>query len=201
MSNIDPVSLDAIELGIRGSKGRLDYQVTLYSMEKDNFIFRDTQRQNVDNGATDHQGIELDLSAAITDELTVSLALTRAKHTYENNPALVNTPIKGNRVDTAPDTIGSASVRWQINPAHLVSLEWVHIGEYFEDPQNNNEYEGHDLFHLRGQWQATEATVVFYRIMNLTDKDYAERADFAFGSDRYFVGTPRSVFAGVTINW
>jgi iron complex outermembrane recepter protein len=30
--------------------------------------------------------------------------------------------------------------------------------------------------------------------LNLTDVDYAERADIAFGNYRYFVGEPRSVF-------
>ena len=77
----------------------------------------------------------------------------------------------------------------------------MHIGEYYQDPQNEHEYEGHDLLHLRGSWQATETTRIFYRIMNLTDEEYAERADFAFGNDRYFVGTPRSVFLGATINF
>ena len=35
--------------------------------------------------------------------------------------------------------------------------------------------------------------------MNITDEDYAERADFGFGSDRYFVGTPTSLFLGMTV--
>ena len=30
--------------------------------------------------------------------------------------------------------------------------------------------------------------------MNLTDTDYAERADYGFGQERYFVGEPRSLF-------
>jgi outer membrane receptor for ferric coprogen and ferric-rhodotorulic acid len=32
------------------------------------------------------------------------------------------------------------------------------------------------------------------RVTNLFDTDYAERADFGFGVDRYFVGEPRSVY-------
>ena len=40
---------------------------------------------------------------------------------------------------------------------------------------------------------------IFYKVMNITDEDYAERADFSFGSDRYFVGTPRSVYLGLTL--
>jgi iron complex outermembrane receptor protein len=32
--------------------------------------------------------------------------------------------------------------------------------------------------------------------MNLTNTEYAERADFAFGNDRYFVGQPISLYVG-----
>jgi hypothetical protein len=34
-------------------------------------------------------------------------------------------------------------------------------------------------------------------VTNLTDADYAERADFGFGSYRYFVGEPRAVYVSV----
>jgi hypothetical protein len=35
------------------------------------------------------------------------------------------------------------------------------------------------------------------RIIYLTNRDYAERADFAFGEYRYFPGQPRSVCVGM----
>ncbi len=201
VADIDPVELDAVEVGFRGTTDSLNYAVSLFTMDKDNFIFRDTSRQNVDNGETSHQGIEFDLNVSISDTLTAHAAFTYAEHKYENDPTLSRTPLSGNTIDTAPETLGSASLRWQPAPAHQLELEWVHIGEYYQDPQNEHVYEGHDLLHLRGSWQATETTRIFYRIMNLTDEEYAERADFAFGNDRYFVGTPRSVFLGATINF
>ena len=34
---------------------------------------------------------------------------------------------------------------------------------------------------------------------NLMDKGYAERADYGFGSYRYFVGEPRSFVLGVSM--
>ncbi|MGB2192025.1 MAG: hypothetical protein ACPH3A_05600 [Luminiphilus sp.] len=34
---------------------------------------------------------------------------------------------------------------------------------------------------------------------NLMDKGYAERADYGFGSYRYFVGEPRSLVLGVAL--
>ena len=37
------------------------------------------------------------------------------------------------------------------------------------------------------------------RVMNLTDRRYAERADFAFGNARYFPGRERALF--VSAGW
>ena len=201
VADIDPVELDALELGFRGSSERLTYAISFFAMNKENFIFRDTRRQNVDNGETSHLGIELDLTLSLTNSLSARAAFTYARHRYENDPALSATPLSGNTVDTAPETLGSASLTWQPTTRHRLELEWVHIGDYYEDPRNLHRYEGHDLLHLRGHWQLSETTRLFYRVMNLTDKAYAERADYAFGNDRYFVGTPRSVYAGITLRF
>ena len=62
------------------------------------------------------------------------------------------------------------------------------------DAANDVRYGGHDLFALRlaqrfgRRWSAT------LRVTNLLDRDYAERADFAFGQYRYLPGRPRAAF-------
>ncbi len=71
------------------------------------------------------------------------------------------------------------------------------MGKYFTDPQNTNEYDGHDLLHLRIQAAISQRLSLSARVTNLTDTDYAERADFAFGNERYFVGEPCSLYVGV----
>lgn len=200
VADIDPVKLDAVEFGLRGLQDKTDYSISLFAMEKDNFIFRDTNRQNVDNGETSHLGAELELGYSLTPAWRFNLAMTWARHRYENNPALVSSPIAGNDIDTAPRTLGAAQLTWRPLDRARIEMEWVHIGEYFQDPQNQQVYGGHDLLHLRSSWQATDSLRVQARIMNLTDEDYAERADFAFGNDRYFVGTPRSVFVGFELS-
>jgi len=200
VTDIDPVKLDSMEVGFRGSSSGLGYSISLYAMEKDNFIFRDTSRQNVDGGETSHRGIEIDLDYKFTANLSASLSLTRANHRYENNPALSSTPLKGNDIDTAPRTMGSASLHWQPGGSINLKLEWVHISDYYEDPQNLHRYDGHDLLHLRGNWQVTNRMTLSARLMNLTDEDYAERADYSFGSDRYFVGTPFSIYLGISLH-
>ena len=69
---------------------------------------------------------------------------------------------------------------------------------HFTDAANLHEYEGHTLFHLRTSWNYSSKLKGYLRIENLTDENYAERADFnAFGGDRYFPGLPREAYIGL----
>jgi len=198
VSNIDSEELDSLEIGIRGTHERLGYDLSVYQMKKDNFIFRDSSRTNVDNGKTEHQGVEIALNFAWTDSLRSEVNWSYAIHQYANNPPLSTTPIDGNDIDTAPRNFGSANILWQYSEGGQVELEWTHLGKYFEDPENLNPYEGHDLLNLRWGADLSESWRLSARIINLTDKVYAERADFAFGSDRYFVGESRSIYLSIT---
>ncbi|MFT6435350.1 MAG: outer membrane receptor protein involved in Fe transport [Candidatus Azotimanducaceae bacterium] len=198
VSAIDSEELDSLEVGLRGTYERLGYDLSFYRMNKDNFIFRDSSRTNVDNGKTEHQGVELALNFAWSDNIRSEMNWSYAIHQYANNPPLATTPIDGNDIDTAPRNFGSANILWQYSEGGRVELEWTHLGKYFEDPENQHPYEGHDLLNLRWGMDVSETWRLAARIINLTDKAYAERADFAFGSDRYFVGEPRSVFVSLT---
>ncbi len=200
VSAIDPESVSSFELGWRGYTQNLDFDLSLYFMDKDNVIFRDTSRQTVDNGETSHRGIELNLRYSISPALLLSTSFSVARHRYENNPALANSALKGNDVDTAPREMGSAQLLWLPMDNAQVELEWVHLSEYFTDPQNQHTYEGHDLFNLRARYSLDDWDMAV-RIMNLADTDYAERADFGFGQDRYFVGTPRSIYLSLSRNF
>ena len=197
VSNIDSEELDSLEVGLRGSTTSFSYEVSAYTMRKENFIFRDSTRTNVDNGETSHQGLEITLAAPLARRIRGEVNWSFARHRYENNPALASRPIEGNDIDTAPRSFGSANLSWQHGNRLNAELEWVHLGRYYQDPENEQSYPGHDLINLRLRFRATESITAFARIMNLTDEDYAERADFAFGNDRYFVGEPRSVYVGI----
>ncbi|HIG42881.1 MAG: TonB-dependent receptor [bacterium] len=197
VSAIDSEELSSIEWGIRGGLASIGYDLSVFAMEKDNFIFRDSNRATVDNGETSHRGIELSIVYPFAENWTGELVATYARHQYENNPALSATPVKGNDIDTAPRQLGSARLSWQPRPNISTELEWVYLGEYYTDPANLHKYDGHSLVNLRLNFDITSNINTFFRIINLTDTEYAERADFGFGNDRYFVGEPRSVYAGI----
>jgi outer membrane receptor protein involved in Fe transport len=196
VSRIDSEDLDSIEVGFRGSTDRTGYDISLYYMDKDNVIFRDSNRVNVDNGATTHQGVEVTLSRHLTDNIDLSISATHAVHQYDFDRVLNGVNIDGNDVDTAPRHMGSAQLGWNFAPATRAELEWIHMGSYYTDPENLNSYEGHDFVNLRVHTALSDKWELFFRFINLTNVDYAERADFGFGEHRYFVGNPAMVYVG-----
>jgi len=194
VADLDSENANSYELGLRGAISDLNYAVAVYHMEKQNVIIQDSNRVNISGAETKHRGIEANAAYSINDSLSLTLAATYARHTYEGtlNPGTVQ--LAGLDMDTAPRVSGSAQLRWQISPARNIELEWVHVGEYFTDEANTAKYPGHELVNLR--YQADFGVQWYYgaNVTNLLDTDYAERADIAFGNERYFVGEPRSVY-------
>jgi len=75
------------------------------------------------------------------------------------------------------------------------------MGSYALDAANNHRYTGHRLVNLRGRLMLSAKTSLRLTVINLFNRDYAERADFAFGNFRYFPGAPRQLRLAVTTNW
>ena len=169
-------------------------------MQKDNVIFQDSGRNNVDNGKTEHKGIELNSLFKLADDWSLSLTSSYARHTYESNiaPRGVSVILDGKDIDTAPKLTANAKLNWDISDNSSLNLEWVRMDKYWMDESNTHGYEGHDLFNLRYQYYSDSNWYVSARVTNLLDEDYAERADVNafsdFTGDRYFVGEPRSVY-------
>ena len=90
---------------------------------------------------------------------------------------------------------------WNFVNGGRAEMEWQHMGSYHLDPANAHKYEGHDVFHLRVSKPIHRNVTLHARIDNLSDKAYATRADFAFGSYRFFGGEERSFHGGVTISF
>ena len=81
-------------------------------------------------------------------------------------------------------------------------LELVSMGEYYTNPENTASYSGHNLLNLRTQYTVNDSVQIYANILNLDNREYAERADWtSFTDDRYFPGEPRRAFIGITINY
>lgn len=194
VADLDSEEAKSFEVGIRGSLNSLSYAVAAYHMKKENVIIQDSNRINISGAKTKHRGIEVNGAYPLTDALSLTVAATYARHTYEGNvnPGAVN--LAGLDMDTAPRVSGSAQLRWTISDRRNLELEWIHMGSYFTDEANTNKYPGHDLVNLRYQAEFGQNWYYGVRITNLFDTDYAERADLGFGEERYFVGEPISAY-------
>ena len=199
IADLQSEQLDSIEVGVRGQFSGLRYSLAGFAMNKDHVIFRDANAFNVSDGQTKHRGVEYGIDWAILESLSFALAGTYAKHTYDFNERIEQgeTIVAGNDIDTAPRHVNTARLNWRPFSAVNAELEWLEVGRYYLDAVNAHEYEGHDLLNLRVGWNVTDRWNTTLRVINLTDRAYADRADFAFGNYRYFPGRGRSVFAEV----
>jgi iron complex outermembrane receptor protein len=200
VGEIDSEEINSTELGLRGVSNTLHYEAVIYTMTKNNVFFRDAQGLNVTDGKTSHQGVELGINYDLSDSINLAINYSYGQHEYEfDRPS--SGVVKGNEIDTAPKNLANTRLRWLPTAKTSLELEWLHMGDYFLDPANEHEYEGHDLWQLRGAININSHVNLFARIENLTDEKYASRADYAFGSYRYFGGQPRAVHVGVNVNF
>jgi outer membrane receptor protein involved in Fe transport len=201
----DPEFIDAFEIGWRGSIGdRIDFDVAGYFMAKRNFFFRDADGFNVDDGKTRHVGFEAEATLRPVAEVTLGANVAYGRHTYRFRRPVMSVPqaseaiAKGDDVDTAPRWLAGARALWA--PAALpleAEFEWLLVGRYFTDAANSTTYPGHNLLNLRLALDVAEGLQLSCTVRNLLDTLYAERADFAFGEERYFPGEERAVSVGL----
>lgn len=202
VADLDSEEVTAFEVGGRGARESFDYSIALYSERSTHVILRDANGFNVSNGKLDSYGVEFDLRFRPFASHQLSLIGTYARHTYAFDRQVTGGELimDGHDADTAPRWLGSA--HWRYSPTeNLVSeVEAVYQGRYYLDAASTASYDGFTLWNWRGEWQVDPHWRLFVRVMNIGDIEYADRADIAFGSYRYFPGTPRQVYGGVEVS-
>ena len=183
--------MDALEWGLRYTASRLSASVALYDMEKKNFFFRDADGFNVNNGRTRHQGAEFDIRLKLLKNVQLVSAFSLAEHTYRFNRSVDRESEiirAGSEVDSAPNVLANTRLIWQAKANALLEVQWQKVGDYYTDAANSQQYAGHDVFNLRMVYDFSADTQLTLSLRNATGELYAERADFAFGNQRYFPG-------------
>jgi outer membrane receptor protein involved in Fe transport len=200
VADLDSEQLRALEIGAKGSWTTVDLALSAFDMRKYDVILRESNGYNVSEGRTSHRGIEYELRWRPLESVELAGAGTFARHRYEFSRAVEGgeSIVRGNDVDTAPRQLHRAAVAWRPSPGWAFETEWLVVGEYWLDAANAHRYPGHGLLNLRGRWQFTPGWAVALRLNNALDRDYADRADYAFGTYRYFPGRGRALFAEIT---
>ena len=201
-ADLRPEQLRAAELGASFRLEAFAAQVALYHMRKRDVLFRDAELFNRAGGGTRHEGFEIGFSWQAISGLTVELTGSVARHRYDRDYLLGGVNLKGLDVDTAPRRFGGTRIRWRDDSDWQMELEWLWTSGYFMEPQNRHRYPGHAILNLRARAALGPRVVAYLRLLNLTGRAYADRADYTvFSRERYFPGRPRSVFAGLEWRW
>jgi iron complex outermembrane recepter protein len=193
-------TINSGEVGFRQAwtSGRIE--VVGYAMEKRNAAFRNASGFTVANAKTRHRGVEASGRWTPIAPLTFTGWASFSRHTYafSDSVAAAGESIrKGAEIDTAPRWQGNLAALYQATNKLELEAEWVAMGRSFTNAANTRTYPGHDVIHLRAGYQLTPTVQVALAVRNLADAAYAERADFAFNTDRYFPGEPRAATLSV----
>jgi outer membrane receptor protein involved in Fe transport len=192
-------TIDSAEIGWRGKLGPATVELVAYNLDKRDTAFRNADGFTVTGAKTRHQGVELSGDIPFTKQFSLRGWVTNSRQTYRfSDPSTrAGEAIRsGDRVDSAPDWLWNVSAVWSPRADLEAELEWLHVGEYFTNAANTRSYPGHDLANLRLGYRFDKGLEARFTVRNIANEAYAERADFAFGNDRYFPGEGRAVTVG-----
>lgn len=191
----DPETIDALEVGFRNWGQAWSAEVAAYTMRKRDSAFRDSEGFNVSGARSRHHGVELQLDWQIHADWQLRLNGAYGRHSWDfDATGRGEVFVSGNDVDSAPRWLGSAELRYQPAGRFDIGLQGVTLGEYFLDGRNRFTYPGHTLFNLRAAWQVSTQAAAFFRLYNVTDEAVADRSDYAMGNYRYLPGRGRELF-------
>jgi iron complex outermembrane receptor protein len=143
--------------------------------------------------------VEVGLSVAPHPAVRLDAAWSSTRQTYEEWRPNPTTDFGGKTIELAPKDLGRIGL--SLTPSLLrggfLGAEWVHLGRYWMDPANTNEYQGFSLVHLAGSIPVWGGLTLVTRLHNLTNERYAETSSFnTFQGRRFRPGPPRSFYAG-----
>ena len=185
--------LDSLEIGLRGNFSIFNIELVGFDMSKDNYFFRDSQGFNVENGKTTHRGFEINFLAEFNQFFQIENSTSFAEHEYDFDHS-PNGIKSGNQIDSAPELLANTRFIFTPREGTRIELEWEKIDSYPVDERNAHFYKGHNVINLRAKTPINENLSIGIYVNNVADKSYANRADYAFGSYRYFVGQKREFY-------
>ena len=199
VADLESERIDAFEIGIRGSNERIAADVALFVMKKRDSVFRDSEGFNVTGGRSKHRGIEFAVDWQLSPDWLFAIDASYGRHKYDFDVVALRgeTFVSGRDVDTAPRWLGSLEFKYEPNATFNAGLQWTAIDNYYLDAENRFRYPGHAIANLRGRVRLSATFDLTMRLNNITDRDIADRADFAFGNYRYFPGRGRELFAEI----
>lgn len=186
---------DAIEAGIKTSfwNGRADLTAAVYQITQDDILTRDPANPTltIQGGEQRSRGIEVSLSAAVTDRLRVDASGALLESEFTTLVEAGGVDRAGNRPPNVPEAMFDVSAYY--------SLPWIpvtlgatvrHDGDFYTSNANAYRVKARTVFDAQASWRARFGRVTV-RGRNLFDELYADWS--GYGATQVYLGAPRSV--------
>ncbi|WP_439471712.1 TonB-dependent receptor family protein [Brevundimonas sp.] len=192
------------EIGTRGRRGALAWDVTAYRSEIDGELLNFVTGPNIpaatfNAGETVHQGIEAGLDWRLPLELAEGSLLLRQTYAWSDF-RFVNDPRWGdNRLPVAPEHAYRAELAWR-HPSGVTvtpSVEW-RISDAWVDYQNTLKAPGYTLLGLNASWAVKDGITLFVDGRNLTDERHVN--EFSAITDARVPPLPATPVSTVVFN-
>ena len=197
--NLEGERSDNYEFGVRGTNGRLSYELALFHMDFDNQVVTgnsDPALSQSNAGKTLHQGGEI----ALGFELGGGFSLD-ANATYVPTSEFRSGANRGNRIPYSPEVLANVTLGYANERRLQLALLAHYRGSQFGDPTNRRDIpanaaggiwggklSAYTLFDLTGQYGFSDRWTVFGAVKNLADKRYITglRQGIYVGPERSF---------------
>jgi len=206
---VDPEVSDTYEIGYKTNLDQVSFDAAIYYMDVDDGIVHAYnnagQRYLTNASRVIHKGFEVALQWKVNSEFNMSTAYSQAKHEFDKHEQY-----SGNEMTMAPDYI--ANVRFRYTPSAIQGLssmlEVQSIGEYWLDDANSQDKDGNDriedgytIINLKARYQVSNQLSLHARVLNVSDKVYAQEASYRYGKTNYSPGAPRTMYVGLNYQW
>lgn len=204
--DLDAQTATTVEAGWRGRVGPVGVDsVAYYSWVEDELLsLRDTTGASlgaVNADKTRHLGLELGVSAHLTDALSARLAYTFQDFHFHNDPVRGDNELAG-----APRHVVALTARYQVTDAFGVAtdIDWRPTKTPV-DNMNTLYADPYATVGVRGDYTLTDAVSVYGEVRNLFDETYASSTlivDQARSDQAAFLpGDGRAFYMGLRANF
>jgi len=207
---VDPEVSDTFEIGYKANFEAVNFDAAFYYMDVDDGIvhaYNDSGQRYLTNASrVIHRGYEVAVNWSLNEQFNTSFGYTKSKHEYDEHE-----DYSGNEMKAAPDYI--ANMRFRYTPESIAGfstmLEVQSIGEYWMDDGNTinpdtgmaRTYDGYTISNLKARYQISSEFAIHARVLNLSDKVYAQSAEYRYRRNSWSPGSPRTIYVGINYQW
>ncbi len=194
------------EIGTRGRRGPLTWDLTFYRAWLDNELLQYTIGNGIPAATfnadeTIHQGIEAALDWQATSRIRLRQTWTWSDFRFKGDVQYGD-----NRLPIVPEHFYRSELRYQDPRGWFVapSVEWSATDQWV-DFKNTTRAPSYAILNLGAGWTLNDKVSLFVDARNLTNEDYVSNVQAqttaAAASAAYWPGDGRSVFGGVTVSF